>query len=132
MILNLTPHVVRVYDADLSLRAEIAPAGYVPRLREARTLVAPYMLGGYTVPVYRVARDQLAEPLPAGLLDGVTAVIVGVIVADAVKAAVPVGVRVFTPDTGPGRAVRRDADGTLSAQPNARGDIVGVLGFVEV
>jgi hypothetical protein len=66
----------------------------------------------------------------------VGAVVVSEIVAEAVRAALVAAGRpdvlVLAPDTGPGYAVRRAADGTLSAAPAATGAVAGVLALRQV
>lgn len=131
MILNWTPHKLDIYDSTLALIASLEPAGYAPRLAERRT-----MLGALDrIPITRVDRDQLAAPLPPIPAD-VRAVVVSEIVSDAVRAALVAAgrgdVRVLCPDTGPGYAVRRAPDGTLSAAPNATGAVAGVLALRQV
>jgi hypothetical protein len=131
VILNWTPHRLDVYDSSLTLVASIEPAGYAPRLAERRTLLGS--IDG--IPLTRVDRDRLAAPLPP-IAPDVGAVVVSEIVAEAVRAALVAAGRpdvlVLCPDTGPGYAVRRAADGNLSAAPAATGAVAGVLALRQV
>jgi hypothetical protein len=125
MILNWTPHIVRVYGPDLQLLAELQPAAYTPRLAE-RVEPAGKIDG---LPLVRVVRDRLAAPLPVPP-SGTRGVVVGDLVAPAVRAALDqIGLRdiaVLTPATGPGWAIRRTESGELSDAPDAKGIVWGV------
>lgn len=104
ILLNWTPHPI-VLIRDDGTRDTIAPAGYVPRLAE-ETEPAGELAG---VPVVRMKRGGLTSAPPA-VPEG-AAVIVGDVVADALAAAL--GVRVYSPDTGPSSVVR-DGDGRIA------------------
>ena len=125
MILNWTPHVVRVYGPDLTLLAELPPAAYTPRLAE-RVEPAGSLDG---LPLVRITRDRLAAPLPVPP-SGTRGVVVGDLVAPAVRAELDrIGlhdVAVLVPATGPGWAVRRTESGELTDAPDAKGIVWGV------
>lgn len=102
-ILNWTPHPI-VLIKDDGTEVVLPPAGHAPRLAE-NAEAAGALLG---VPVVKIVRSGLTAPLPT--VPPGTAVIVGEIVADAVAQAL--GIRVYSPDTGP-QSVVRDSDGRI-------------------
>lgn len=105
-IINLTPHRVVVCSSDGRPVRTYEPSGSVVRLRTLAT-PAGELLG---VPLVRLAHGA-PEGLPGDLQPG-DVLIVSTLALGPVAEAVPSGVTVVAPDTGP-ESVVRDADGRI-------------------
>jgi len=109
-IVNLTPHAVKVITDDKT--TSYPASGNVARLNSVEQKVCPELTAKLGVPVSTAPEFTEAIGLPA---DTNTNIIVSMAVAQYLKQNKSWSGIVFSPDTGPGQAIR-----------NEEGDIVGV------
>lgn len=110
MLINLTPHVLTLYDESGQKEfSRIAPAGQVARVKTTATIVGKVSIDGIEVPVVETNYGAI-ENLPDSKLD--TIYIVSILVIAALRQQGISRNDVVAPDTGP-ESVVRDAEGRI-------------------